>query len=385
MPPRVRALVLASLLLVCSAGAAHAATFTVTTGNDRVDTAPGDGLCIAQGLTAACTLRAAVEEANVLPGPDTIVLPAGSYGLANTGSDEDAAATGDLDITSTMTIAGAGAAVTEIQQVTFDRLFDVRPGGSLTLTDVHLDFGFLADVVSSGGGNGAGIRSQGTLIVRRAWFSDMHATIDVTRDGGGVAIDGGAGSVTDSLFTDLQVENGAGQAASVTSGSLSLQNVTATGNGLANGGVFAALGSGTLTVRGATVARERRHGGRCHGRRHRDGVFHARRRPRRGRPVRDGNRVDGHARSRQRVRPRRRRAASWATRRSYVAPNLEGERGASVARRVATARARAARRQPGDRHRCPVRDPHRRRPRRPPAAGPAPATPARSRSARSPT
>ena len=76
MPPRVRALALASLLLACSAGAAHAATFTVTTGNDRVDTAPGDGLCIAQGLTAACTLRAAVQEANALPGADTIV-PAG--------------------------------------------------------------------------------------------------------------------------------------------------------------------------------------------------------------------------------------------------------------------------------------------------------------------
>src|SRR5215468_7166789 len=138
MPPRLRALVLASLLVLCSASAAHAATFTVTTGNDRADTAPGDGLCVAQGLTAACTLRAAVQEANALAGPDTIVLPAGIYGLANTGGDEDAALTGDLDITSPVTITGAGAAVTEIQQVTFDRLFDVQPLGSLTLTDVHL-------------------------------------------------------------------------------------------------------------------------------------------------------------------------------------------------------------------------------------------------------
>src|SRR5262249_37820840 len=164
----------------------------------------------------------------------------------------DGALPGDLDITSPVTITGAGAAVTEIQQVTFDRLFDVQPLGSLTLTDVHLDFGFLTDVATSGAGDGAGIRSQGTLTVRRAWFSDMHASADVTRNGGGLAVNGGSATVTDSLFNELQVEDGAGQAAAVTAGSLTLQNVTATGNDIATGGVFAATG-GTLTIRGATV------------------------------------------------------------------------------------------------------------------------------------
>src|SRR5262249_52023806 len=141
----------------------------------------------------------------------------------------------------------------EIEQVTFDRLFDVQPLGSLTLTDVHLDFGFLTDVATSGAGDGAGIRSQGTLTVRRAWFSDMHASADMTRNGGGLAVNGGSATVTDSLFTDMQVEDGAGQAAAVTAGSRTLQNGTATGNAVATGGVFAALAGATLTVRGATV------------------------------------------------------------------------------------------------------------------------------------
>src|SRR5438046_1414468 len=47
-------------------------------------------------------------------GADTITLPAGTYTLAIAGAGEDAAATGDLDITGSLTINGAGAATTII-------------------------------------------------------------------------------------------------------------------------------------------------------------------------------------------------------------------------------------------------------------------------------
>jgi hypothetical protein len=252
MAPRLRVLALAFLLLVCCTGAARGATFTVTTFNDLPDVAI-NGVCATALSTAPCSLRAAIQEANAKPDADTIVLPAGPYGLGNGGSDEDAAATGDLDITSPVTIAGAGATVTEVQQGTADRLFDVGAGGSLTISDVRLDDGFLADDVSSGAGDGAGIRSVGTLVARRVWFSDMTATVDSARNGGAVAIDGGTGTVADSLFTGMRVANGAGQAAAVVAGKLTLQNVTATGNvDEANGGVFHASG-GTLVVLGATV------------------------------------------------------------------------------------------------------------------------------------
>src|SRR5688572_8906943 len=52
----------------------HAANFNVNTNADGVDANPGDGICLtAQG---ACTLRAAIMQANASPGLDTITFPA---------------------------------------------------------------------------------------------------------------------------------------------------------------------------------------------------------------------------------------------------------------------------------------------------------------------
>ena len=47
-------------------------TFTVTTTGDTADTAAGDGVCLASG--GGCTLRAAITEADLHPGPDTIAF-----------------------------------------------------------------------------------------------------------------------------------------------------------------------------------------------------------------------------------------------------------------------------------------------------------------------
>jgi CSLREA domain-containing protein len=61
----------ASLLLSQAAELAEASTtFTVNTKTDAADTNPGDGTCSILG--SFCTLRAAVQEANVTPGADTI-------------------------------------------------------------------------------------------------------------------------------------------------------------------------------------------------------------------------------------------------------------------------------------------------------------------------
>jgi hypothetical protein len=55
-----------------------------------------------------CTLRAAIQETNALPGADTINLPSGNFLLSIAGQGENAAASGDLDITDNLTIVGAG-------------------------------------------------------------------------------------------------------------------------------------------------------------------------------------------------------------------------------------------------------------------------------------
>lgn len=73
------------------------AEFTVDRPDDAVDAVPGDGVC-ATAPEPGCSLRAAIQEANALPGLDTVVLPAGTFLLSLEGIDEDASATGDIDI-----------------------------------------------------------------------------------------------------------------------------------------------------------------------------------------------------------------------------------------------------------------------------------------------
>ncbi len=86
-----------------------AATLTVNSTLDRADANPGNGVC--QTATAGeCTLRAAIQEANALPGADTIQLAAGVYELGIPTINEDTDSTGDYDIRAPLTIIGLGAA-----------------------------------------------------------------------------------------------------------------------------------------------------------------------------------------------------------------------------------------------------------------------------------
>lgn len=86
-----------------AATAAPTATFNVNVSFDAADANVGDGLCaISANLGGACTLRAAIQEANASAGSDTINLPSSVYLITIGGSDSSLApnaATGDLDIT----------------------------------------------------------------------------------------------------------------------------------------------------------------------------------------------------------------------------------------------------------------------------------------------
>src|SRR4030065_2429571 len=85
----------ALVFLLALAGTSRAATFTVNSTADAVDANPGDGVCETAPGNGVCTLRAAVQEANALPGADTINLPAGIYLLTRPGNDSNAL-NGDL-------------------------------------------------------------------------------------------------------------------------------------------------------------------------------------------------------------------------------------------------------------------------------------------------
>ena len=132
---------------------AGAATFTVASTADQVDAIPGDGICAAGG--GACTLRAAIMEANAIPGSDTVNLPAGTFRLFPTGTNEDAGERGDLDVTESLTVAGAGVDQTIIDGSGADRVFDLVDGTDFVLTNLTVRRG------SPAGQNGGAVRSPG--------------------------------------------------------------------------------------------------------------------------------------------------------------------------------------------------------------------------------
>ena len=145
MPRRpVLLLTVLALTAVSAPGAAAASTatadvpepFVVTNPADAVDVQPGDGLC--EDERGHCSLRAAVQESNALPGEQTVVLSPRTHWISRPGADEDAAATGDLDVLDALVVHGGGAAV---DASNLDRAFDVRPGGSLRADELVLQRG----------------------------------------------------------------------------------------------------------------------------------------------------------------------------------------------------------------------------------------------------
>jgi Ca2+-binding RTX toxin-like protein len=221
-------------------------TFAVDTLTDATDSNPGDGS--ADDGSGNVTLRAAIQEANALAGDDDIILPAGVVQLSISGTHEDAALTGDLDILSNVTITGAGAGVTFIDFNDLDRLFDIFSGATVTIRDVTLLDGDVAAINQNGGG----IRNAGTLTIEDAEFSSLSAL------GGGAISNSGGGDVTirRSMFTGNAANGGSGGGAIINAGTLLIEESTFDSNGAVfNGGAIANLGStADLTLIDSTVS-----------------------------------------------------------------------------------------------------------------------------------
>jgi CSLREA domain-containing protein len=125
--------------------------FVVNSLADTHDANPGDG--IAADVWGQTSLRAAVEEANALPGLDTIELPAGSLALLE--------ANGPLPIADDLIIRGVGEA-SEINGSVFDSVFSVAPSAHLNLEKVA--------VVS---GQTLAARTSPTLLTTNARQADL--------------------------------------------------------------------------------------------------------------------------------------------------------------------------------------------------------------------
>ena len=141
MNKSVRLSILPAVITACliGAGAASAASYTVTSTADAVAVDPSVGCATADG---SCTLRSAIQAANAAGGANTITLPAGTYTLTIAPTGDDGDANGDLNVTAgSLTITGAGASSTTIDANHIDRAFTVGDGASLELDGVTVTNG----------------------------------------------------------------------------------------------------------------------------------------------------------------------------------------------------------------------------------------------------
>lgn len=244
----VSAVILGMLALPAQAGAA--AAITVTTAADTVDAMPGDGVC-ADGA-GACSLRAAVMEANALPGPDTINLSSVLYVLALPGFSENAGRTGDLDVSSSIVINGKGATV---DAADLDRAFDVLAGGSLTLSNLTVTNGSAPTTQgATPAESGGAIRSVGALALDGV--SVTNSVVSGTGASGGGIIAGGSLSIDRSTVSGNSATR-AGGGIEVTTGTVTIDRSALSGNSTGptpgNGGGLHVTGAATTTVDRSTV------------------------------------------------------------------------------------------------------------------------------------
>jgi len=197
--PLLAAAFLTGYLAFFAPGSARAAAFTVNSTIDAVDANPGDGACAS--ASGECTLRAAVPETNAMPGPNTILMPAGTYLLSIFGGFDDAAASGDLDVNDNLEINGAGAgdAVIDLGSFTSQELadfaFHVHPSAVAAVSGLTIQRA--GHILSPGGG----ILNEGDLTLDRSVLRKNTAD-----SGAGVLNAGGVLTVTNSSF----IENAGG-------------------------------------------------------------------------------------------------------------------------------------------------------------------------------
>lgn len=237
----IAALLAVSLAALTPVPVAHAATITVD-----VDTTTDSNAAAYQQCTAAagdCTLRGAISKANADTANDYVINLAGlTYPLSLTGV-EDSNATGDLDITSNITINGAGAGTTIIDGGAQDRVFHVTGAFTVNISGVTVRNGNIA------GHNGGGIwNHSGKLTITNCTFSRNSAGT-----AGGIWNDAGELTITNSTFSGNSAANG-GAIHNWVNGELTITNSTFSGNSAIDAGGAIYNHSGAVTITNSTFS-----------------------------------------------------------------------------------------------------------------------------------
>ncbi len=207
-----------------------ASIITVNTTDDELN---ADGDCSLREAIRAANTDSMVDACAGGSGPDDIVFDAivvpGTFALTISGIGEDAALTGDLDITDDLTITGAGAASLSIDGDSTDRVLDISIAATVAISGVTIQNGI---VLNDGGsfnptGWGGGIQNAGTLTLDG---------VDIRENGVDPLISSGSGGGIYNLRTGILTLNNS----SVTNnGNTNLCN----GSGIQNDGTFVANNS----------------------------------------------------------------------------------------------------------------------------------------------
>lgn len=225
---------------------------------DKRDTTPGDGFCRSEDNV--CTLQAAIDEANALPGVQTIAIGSGNYSLT-----EDSI----LEITDSVIVLGNGPGRTFITAAPNQKgVFSVNPGQSLRVEDLALGAGGIsvqrADLVARNVRFTTGSDDSsfgGAVLAVRSTYQIVDSTFD-----GNSALDGGAlfalGEESSGSLINVTATGNTGSAFSFTAGTHTLQNVTVVGN---NGGccwdgpsgAVNAYGGAQVTISNSIIAGNR--------------------------------------------------------------------------------------------------------------------------------
>ena len=197
-------LAISAVVAVAAASPIGAAeTFAVTTTNDTVDDDLDDPACL--DAAGECSLRAAVMQANKTPGADTITIPAGTYALTLPSPDPAGpdARVGDLDVTESLTISGAGIDSTTVAGGPgwSDRLFQVDSGEVAGNVDLALSGMTLTKGKTDALGGGLYFTDVGgTLSMSVMKFVDNAAGPSAGDNGGGAYVRANAFTLRDVAF-----------------------------------------------------------------------------------------------------------------------------------------------------------------------------------------
>lgn len=203
----------------------QAASIPVNTTTDELNT---DGDCSLREAVQAANTDAAVDACPAGSGADTITLSAATYTFSLAGANEDANATGDLDLTDAagLVITGAGTNSTLIDAAGIDRALQAI-ASPLTLTDLTVQNGFID--AGSGSAEGGGIYASGNLTLTSVAVQTNTITSTANTQIGGGLFAAGVTVISNTVFQGNSVPTSGGGAAFA--GPLTLSNSTFRGNG----------------------------------------------------------------------------------------------------------------------------------------------------------